>query len=158
MAVQDELDALLRPAIEALGYEFVGLEYVPNPKNRLVRIYIDRSPDGINVDDCAEVSHEVSAVLDLEDPIAGNYSLEVSSPGVDRPLFGPDQFRRFVGERAVVHLYAPVENRRKLDGIIVGVEDGRVALEVDGQIYRVGEAQIRRAHLKPDLQALIAGQ
>ncbi|MFN2333968.1 MAG: ribosome maturation factor RimP, partial [Wenzhouxiangellaceae bacterium] len=103
MAVQNELDALLRPAIEALGYEFVGLEYVPNPKNRLVRIYIDRTPEGVTVDDCVEVSHEVSAVLELEDPVAGTYSLEVSSPGVDRPLFSLDQFRRFVGERAVVH-------------------------------------------------------
>ncbi|MCA1778532.1 MAG: ribosome maturation factor RimP [Xanthomonadaceae bacterium] len=158
MAVQNELDALLRPAIEALGYEFVGLEYVPNPKNRLVRIYIDRTPEGVTVDDCVEVSHEVSAVLELEDPVAGTYSLEVSSPGVDRPLFSLDQFRRFVGERAVVHLYTPLENRRKLDGVIVAVEEDRVALEIDGQIYRVGEQHIRRAHLKPDLQALIAGQ
>ncbi|MDT8410377.1 MAG: ribosome maturation factor RimP [Wenzhouxiangellaceae bacterium] len=158
MAVRDQLNQLLRPAIEALGYEFVGLEYLSNPKNRLVRIYIDREPDGVTLEDCAEVSNEVSAVLDVEDPISGNYSLEVSSPGVERPLFELQHYRQFVGEPATVHLYAPIGNRRKLKGVIVDVIDDQVVIDVDGEIFKVSVDEIRRANLKPDLQALMAGR
>jgi len=158
VSVSDELNRLIRPAVEALGFEFVGLEYLSNPKNRLVRIYIDREPEGISVEDCAEVSHEVSAVLDVEDPVAGNYSLEVSSPGVERPLFEPEHYRRFVGERAVVHLYAPRDNRRKLTGTIVEADDGRVVIEVDGDPFEVAYADVRRANLKPDMEALLSGR
>ena len=174
MSVQEDLVRLIRPVVEQLGYEFVGLEYLSNPKNRLVRIYIDRSddgsvdssddssenrePDGISVDDCAKVSHEVSALLDVEDPISGEYSLEVSSPGIERPLFEPAHYRQFVGERATVHLFAPVENRRKIKGVIVEADDARVVMEADGQRLEVAYADIRRANLKPDLDALLSGR
>jgi len=182
MSVQEDLVRLIRPVVEQLGYEFVGLEYLSNPKNRLVRIYIDRSddgsvdssddssdnssddssenrePDGISVDDCAKVSHEVSALLDVEDPISGEYSLEVSSPGIERPLFEPAHYRQFVGERATVHLFAPVENRRKIKGVIVEADDARVVMESDGQRLEVAYADIRRANLKPDLDALLSGR
>ncbi len=158
MSVQDNLIRLIRPAVEDLGYEFVGLEYLSNPKNRLVRIYIDREPEGISVDDCANVSHEVSALLDVEDPISGEYSLEVSSPGIERPLFEPAHYRQFVGERATVHLFAPLENRRKIKGVIVEADDARVILEADGQRLEVAYADIRRANLKPDMDALLSGR
>ena len=158
VSVSDDLTRLIRPAVEALGFEFVGLEYLSNPKNRLVRIYIDREPDGISVDDCAEVSHEVSALLDVEDPVAGNYSLEVSSPGVERPLFEPDHYRRFIGEKAVVHLFAPRDNRRKLTGRIVDADDSRVVIDVDGDPVDVAYPEIRRANLKPDMEALLSGR
>ncbi|PKL95449.1 MAG: ribosome maturation factor RimP [Gammaproteobacteria bacterium HGW-Gammaproteobacteria-8] len=158
MSVQDNLIRLIRPAVEDLGYEFVGLEYLSNPKNRLVRIYIDREPEGISVDDCANVSHEVSALLDVEDPISGEYSLEVSSPGIERPLFEPAHYRQFVGERATVHLFAPLENRRKIKGVIVEADDARVILEADGQRLEVAYADIRRANLKPDVDALLSGR
>lgn len=158
MSVRDELNRLIRPAVEALGYEFVGLEYVSNPKNRLIRIYIDREPEGISVDDCAEVSGEVSALLDVEDPVSGQYSLEVSSPGIERPLFEPEHYRRFVGEEAVVHLHAPIERRRKFRGRIVEADDARVVLEVDGDPVALDFADIRRANLKPDMEALLSQQ
>lgn len=166
MSVHDDLSLLIRPAIEAMGYEFVGLEYLSNPKNRLVRIYIDREPEGISVDDCADVSREVSALLDVEDPVSGHYSLEVSSPGVERPLFEPAHYRQFVGERARVHLYAPVDagqdggqdKRRKLTGTIVEADDDRVVIEVDGENIAVAFDDIRRANLKPDMDALLAGR
>ncbi|MGB0514112.1 MAG: ribosome maturation factor RimP [Wenzhouxiangellaceae bacterium] len=158
MSVSDDLNRLIRPAVEALEFEFVGLEYLSNPKNRLVRIYIDREPDGITVEDCAAVSHEVSALLDVEDPVAGNYSLEVSSPGVERPLFEPEHYRRFVGERAVVHLFAPRENRRKLTGCIVEAGDEQVVVEVEGAPVAVAYTDIRRANLKPDMDALLSGR
>lgn len=172
MSVQDELGRLIRPVIEGMGFEFVGLEYLPNPKNRLVRLYIDREPEGISVDDCADVSNEVSSLLDVEDPVSGRYSLEVSSPGVERPMFEPDHYRRFIGERASVQLFAPLggdsdksgENdsgsahRRKFTGVIVAADDDRVVLEVDGETITIAFDAIRRANLKPDMDALLAGR
>ncbi len=158
MAVEDELKALLKPAIESLGFEFVGLEYLSNPKNRLIRIYIDREPDGITVDHCADVSREVSALLDVEDPVSGQYSLEVSSPGVERPLFEPEQYAAFAGEQAVLQLFAPIDGRRKLVGTLKGADAERVEIDVDGQIHEVPLDAIRRANLKPDWDALMAGE
>ena len=166
MSVQDDLSRLIRPAIEAMGFEFVGLEYLSNPKNRLVRIYIDREPEGISVDNCADVSHEVSGLLDVEDPISGHYSLEVSSPGVERPLFEPGHYQQFIGERAKVHLFAPIDTgsdegrdkRRKLTGRIVDADDERVVMDVDGDQVAVSFNDIRRANLKPDMDKIVAGR
>ena len=162
MSVQDDLSRLIRPVIETMGFEYIGLEYLSNPKNRLVRVYIDREPEGIGVDDCADVSNEISALLDVEDLVSGQYSLEVSSPGVERPLFDPEHYRQFVGERARVHLYAPLGDehgrRRKLTGRIVEVGDDRVILEVDGGNIAVAFDDIRRANLKPDMDALLTGR
>jgi len=158
MSVQDELRALVKPAVEALGFEFVGLEYLSNPKNRLVRVFIDREPEGISVDDCADVSREISALLDVEDPVSGAYNLEVSSPGVERPLFEPDQYRRFIGQRVRLQLFAPVENRRKLDGTLIEADDNGAAVDVEGQLIKVAYGDIRRAHLKPDMDALLSGR
>ncbi|MCU0989705.1 MAG: ribosome maturation factor RimP [Xanthomonadales bacterium] len=95
---------MLQPLVEALGYEFVGLEHHSNPKSPALVIYIDR-PDGIAVEDCERVSREVAAVLDVEDPIPGHYNLEISSPGLDRPLFTLEQFERFTGQLAQVSLF-----------------------------------------------------
>jgi len=166
MSVQDDLSRLIRPAIEAMGFEFVGLEYLSNPKNRLVRIYIDREPEGISIDNCADVSNEVSALLDVEDPVSAHYSLEVSSPGIERPLFEPEHYRQFVGERAKVHLFAPVDTgsddasgkRRKLTGRIVEADDERVVMDVDGDQVAVSFDDIRRANLKPDMDEIMAGR
>ena len=158
MAVQDELKALLKPAIDAMGFEFVGVEYHSNPKNRLVRVFIDRAPDGVSIDDCADVSREVSALLDVEDPVSGQYSLEVSSPGVDRPLFELEQYAAFAGEEAVLHLHAPFDGRRKLTGTLRGIDGSRVAIDSGGEVLEVELEAIRRAHLKPDWEALLAGE
>ncbi|MFU8877712.1 MAG: ribosome maturation factor RimP [Wenzhouxiangellaceae bacterium] len=157
MSIRDELSELIRPVVEALGYEFVGLEYLSNPKNRLVRIYIDRDPDGINVDDCADVSREVSALLDVEDPVSGHYSLEVSSPGIERPLFEPAHYQRFVGETVALQLNAPVDNQARFTGRLVDADDRHARLEVDGGMLEVAYEEIRRAHIKPDLATLMAG-
>ena len=162
MSVHDDLSRLIRPVVETMGFEYVGLEYLSNPKNRLVRIYIDREPEGISIDDCADVSNEVSACLDVEDPISGHYSLEVSSPGVERPLFEPAHYRQFLGERARVHLFAPMEgsygSRRKLVGRILEADDSQVVMEVDGDRVTVSFNDIRRANLKPDMDAIMAGR
>ncbi|GAB4169928.1 MAG: ribosome maturation factor RimP [Wenzhouxiangellaceae bacterium] len=158
MSVQQTLKSLIQPLVEDLGYEFVGLEYSSNPKNRRLRLFIDQPGTGIALDDCARVSEEVSALLDVEDPIPGAYSLEVSSPGMERPLFEPAHFQRFVGERARLMLYADVAGRRKLTGIIISADDEQVVLEVDGERFSVAYADIRSANLKPDLEQWLSGR
>ncbi|NBD95953.1 MAG: ribosome maturation factor RimP [Gammaproteobacteria bacterium] len=156
MAVSDKLESLLAPLVADLGYEFVGIEYQSNPKNRLIRLYIDRPEVGIGVDDCERVSHEVSALLDVEDPVSGQYTLEVSSPGIERPLFTGAQFADFVGEDARVMMAMPIEGRRKFKGRIVSADDEQVILDVDGEAHTLPVADIQRANLAPDVDALLA--
>ena len=156
MAVSDKLESLLAPLVEDLGYEFVGIEYQSNPKNRLIRLYIDRPEVGIGIEDCERVSREVSALLDVEDPVSGQYTLEVSSPGIERPLFTGAQFARFAGEVARVMMTAPIEGRRKFKGVIVSADDDEVVLEVDGERHTLVVADIQRANLAPDMDALLA--
>ncbi|MCK4865818.1 MAG: ribosome maturation factor RimP [Gammaproteobacteria bacterium] len=118
---QDKLTELLRPAVEGLGYELVGIEHLPMGKHTVLRIYID-SNDGITVNDCSQVSHQVSGVLEVEEPIKGQFTLEVSSPGIDRPLFNFEQFKQFVGSKVKIKLYHAIEGKRKITGLIEGIE------------------------------------
>jgi ribosome maturation factor RimP len=148
-----KLTNLLKPLVEDLGYEFVGLEHQSNPKNAVLVIYIDR-PDGIAVEDCEKVSREVAALLDVEDPIPGQYSLEVSSPGLDRPLFTVEQFASFSGELARVTVFAPVDGRRKFKGEILGAEGDKVLLDQDGNEVVLEFGNIAKARLVPDYDNL----
>lgn len=149
----DKLTRLLQPLVEDLGYEFVGLERSSNPKNPVVVIYIDET-DGIAVEDCEKVSREVAALLDVEDPISGNYNLEVSSPGLDRPLFNTEHYVRFTGEEVKITLYAPQDGRRKFRGRILGVEDERVLIDQDGTEVALDISGIAKARLVPDYDSL----
>lgn len=158
MAASDKLKELIGPLVEDLGYEFVGLEYLSNPKSRLLRIYIDRDETGIVVEDCERVSREVSALMDVEDPVSGQYTLEVSSPGIERPLFEAEHYRRFVGETARVMMYSPIDGRRKFKGTIVRADESIVVLLVDGVEWELPLADVHRAELAPDLDALFAGE
>lgn len=149
MAMNDRLMQLLQPAVELLGFELVGVEYHPGA-TALLRVYIDH-PEGITVDDCATVSHQVSGVLDVEDPIADAYTLEVSSPGVDRPLFRAADYQRFAGERVRVQLATLVAGRRRVRGVLLGV-DGDDVLVLEGEErHRLPLAAIERATLDPVL-------
>lgn len=156
MATIDRLEGLLAPVVEDLGYEYVGIEYSTNPKNRVLRLYIDQPETGIGLGDCETVSREVSALLDVEEPISGQFTLEVSSPGVERPLFTAEHFERFLGETAQVQMEVPLEGRRKFKGTIVAVESDEVCLDVDGTQWRLPVAGMARARLAPDLDALFA--
>lgn len=146
---------MLQPLVEELGYEFVGLEYSANPKSSVLRIYIDKEA-GIAVEDCETVSREVAALLDVEDPIRGHYNLEISSPGLDRPLFSLEHFVQFLGEEAKVTLFAPEDGRRKFKGVITAVEDGSVRLEAEGQSFVASFDNIAKARLVPDYDRLMA--
>jgi len=150
-----KLTRLLQPLVEDLGYELVGIEHHSNPKNPVVVVYIDR-PEGIAIEDCERVSREVAALLDVEDPIPGHYNLEVSSPGVDRPLFNVEQFARFVGEKAAVSLFAPQQGRRKFKGEILAAEGETVTMDQDGAEVVLEMENIAKARLVPDYESLLA--
>ena len=142
--------AMIEPSLTAMGYELVGVEYLPRGADGgLLRVYID-SPGGITVDDCERVSHQVSGVLDVEDPIKGPYTLEVSSPGLARPLFTPEHFRRFSGHKVRLKLDLPVDGRRNITGVLVGCEDDEVVVLEDGGERRLPLAAIGRAQLVPE--------
>lgn len=140
---------MVEPIVTGLGYEFVGVEYNPHPMNGLLRVYID-SQQGILLEDCAKVSHQVSGMLDVEDPIAGNYRLEVSSPGMDRPLFNPEQFIKFKSKMVSVTLFQPCLGRRKITGEIAGVESDSVKLIEKEQVFEIAFADIKGARLIPE--------
>lgn len=155
----DEIAALLSPTVESLGLELLGIEYLPAPGGAVVRLYIDvpqadADSRSVGIEDCEKVSREVSAQLDVEDPISGNYTLEVSSPGMDRPLFGAAQFARFVGETAKVALKLPQDGRRRLQGEISRVEGNTIVFDVDGAGFAVDAENIDKAKLVPDWVAL----
>ena len=137
---------LIEPTIEALGMQLWGIEHVTQGKYSLLRIYIDKD-DGILIEDCAEVSRHVGALLDVEDPIPGEYTLEVSSPGVDRPLFKPEQFSQFAGEEVKIRLKVAREGRRKFRGVIDRVEDGNIFLVCEDNEIEIPHVDIEKAQL-----------
>jgi len=144
----DQLRALIEPVVEALDCQLWGLEYFSQGKHSTLRIYIDRE-EGVGLEDCEKVSRQVSAVLDVEDPIAGEYTLEVSSPGVDRPLYNLEQFARYVGEQVNIRLRVPFEGRRKFSGRLNGVENDDVLVVVDNEEYLLPIDSIDRANIVP---------
>ena len=144
----EELKNLLEPSIEALGYELIELELRTGGRNGLMRLFID-APEGIGLDDCEAVSRQVSAVLDVEDPIPGHYTLEVSSPGLDRALTKPAHFQRFTGEDVRIKLRTPVDGRRNFRGALRAADEESIEVEVDGQSHTLAIAAIASARLVP---------
>lgn len=144
------LDQIVEPVVSGLGYELVGTEFLPQGRHSLLRVYIDQ-PNGITVEDCESVSRQLSAVLDVEDPIPGNYTLEVSSPGLDRPLFTLEHFTRFLGCRSAIRLRTPVEGRRKIVGVLKNVENEVVTVATEEKDFALPFDLIEKANLVPDL-------
>jgi len=145
----DELAKLLEPTVVRLGYELADLEVRLGGRGGVVRVFIDK-PDGIGLDDCEKVSQAVSAILDVEDPVPGNYDLEVSSPGLDRKLTKVDHFQRFMGETVKVSLRFPKEGRRRFRGTLVSADDENIVVEVDGESHSLALPMIDTARLVPD--------
>ncbi|MDR7099054.1 ribosome maturation factor RimP [Lysobacter niabensis] len=159
----NEIAALLGPTVTSLGLELLGAEYLPSPGGAMLRLYIDvpadaagaeGEPRAVTIEDCEAVSREVSAQLDVEDPISSHYTLEVSSPGIDRPLFGAAQFARFAGESAKVALRLPQDGRRRMQGRIARVEGENITFDVDGNEFVVRADNIEKARLVPDWAAM----
>ena len=155
---REQLLGLLEPAIEALGYELSDVEMNLEHGRGLIRLFIDRD-DGITLEDCAKVSHQVSGVLDVEDPIAGDYNLEVSSPGADRKLVKPEHFDRFAGSMVKVRLKRLVDGRRRLKGQLLGRDGERIQVRLDGKDVSVAMTEIEVARVVPDWNEFVrAGQ
>nr|WP_251702194.1 ribosome maturation factor RimP [Pseudomonas boanensis] len=142
------MQALLAPVVEALGYQCWGIEFLSQGRHSLLRIYIDHE-NGILVEDCEKVSRQISGVLDVEDPISSEYTLEVSSPGMDRPLFTIEQFAAHAGELVKIKLRSPYEGRRNFQGLLRGVEDQDVVVLVDDHEYLLPIDSIDKANIIP---------
>jgi len=145
----EHLVNLIEPIVEGLGYECVGIEYNPHPKNGLLRVFID-TENGVLLEDCTKVSHQLSGMLDVEDPIVDNYQLEVSSPGTERPLFKVAQFEKFIGSTVTINVFKPIGNRRKLVGIIAQVEGDLITLQLDDKEINIPFQAMSKARLVPD--------
>lgn len=146
---QQRFREMLEPSVTALGCELLGVQLSRGHRHTLLRIYIDR-PEGITLEDCTRVSQQVSGILDVEDPIEGEYSLEVSSPGADRPLFIEEHYQRFTGHRVNVRLAVPVSGRRRLTGRLAGIANGDIVIEEEGTQWRLPLDRIAQARLVPD--------
>ena len=156
MRENDDITQRLKPTVEGLGYELWGIERSRSPHSQLLRIFIDR-PEGITVEDCEAVSAQVSDLIEADELIKGSYTLEVSSPGLERPLFHPLQWPRFIGEEVNVRLRAPVEGKRKVSGKLLDASaDGVTVADAAGPVTLAFNL-IDRARLVPDWSALPAG-
>jgi ribosome maturation factor RimP len=145
---QSGLQTLIEPAVTLAGHELVGVEVIQQGLDSLLRIYIDNEA-GITVEDCARVSRQVSGVLDVADPISGHYTLEVSSPGLDRPLFTAAHYDQFVGYQVSIALHRPFEGRRKLNGELAGLEGSSVRLLENEDEWLIPLEMVRLARLVP---------
>ncbi len=142
-----DLTALFEPVIETMGYELVGVEFQGAGGHGTLRVYIDRD-SGVSLDDCAAISHQISGILDVEEPIKQAYDLEISSPGIDRPLFKLSDFERFSGKPAKIRLAVGLQGRKNFKGELRGVAEANlVMIEVDGEIFDLPFADIARANL-----------
>ena len=152
MVNRNMLIELLEPEVNAFGYELVDLELKLGGRSGVLRLFIDNE-DGVTLDDCERVSHQVSGLLDVEDPIPGHYVLEVSSPGLNRRLRRHEDFERFLGERVKIQLRQPnAEGRRRFAGRLSGVAPDAVTVDVDGQQWSLPVGEIEMARLAPDLK------
>lgn len=146
--MQEQLKALIEPVVEGLGCELWGIEYLVHGKSGSLKVFIDRD-QGVDVDDCAKVSRQLSALLDVEDPIQGKYTLEVSSPGMDRRLFTREQFDAWKGANIKVSLRTPYEGRKRFKGLLCGIEEGDVVVRSGDEEYLFPLEDIDRANVIP---------
>jgi ribosome maturation factor RimP len=142
ITLQDRLASL----VSAMGYEFVGCELQRQGRRSVLRIFID-SEKGVTLEDCSRVSYQVSAMLDVDDPIQGEYTLEISSPGLDRPLFKIEHYQKMIGNRIKVRLYAPIDERRKFVGVLLQVEGMDIHLQVDDKKIVLPFSNIEKANV-----------
>jgi ribosome maturation factor RimP len=145
-----DFSKLFEPVVESMGYELVGVEFLGAGGHGTLRVYIDRD-SGVSLDDCAAISHQISGILDVEEPIKQAYDLEISSPGIDRPLFKLADFERFAGRMAKIKLAVGLLGRKNFKGELQGVADSKlVIIEVDGEFYDLPYADIAKANLVGD--------
>jgi ribosome maturation factor RimP len=145
---EQELETLLTPTVAALGLRVWGVEYLGQGKHSMLRIYIDRD-EGVTIDDCEAVSKQVSELLDVEEVLSSSYTLEVSSPGMDRVLFKPEQYAESIGETVDVRLNYPFEGRRRVIGALTGLENDEMVVRAEDSEYQIPLSNVQRARIVP---------
>jgi ribosome maturation factor RimP len=145
-----QLWEMFEPVVQGLGYALVEIEYQPNPKHGVLRLSIDREDGDIQLDDCTAVSHQISALLDVEEPLSGRFNLEVSSPGLDRPLRKIEDFQKFIGEIVKLKTSMALAGQRNFKGQLLAVENDELVLDCDHKQIRVPHAAIDKARLVPN--------
>jgi ribosome maturation factor RimP len=150
--ILEKVRQLAAPLAAQEGMELVDVEFGGGGGRQILRIYIDRQQGGVSLEDCTSISRALSAALDVEEPLQGSYDLEVSSPGLDRPLRTPEHFEKFKGSKVRVKTFGPLaecENRKTFVGILNGYTDGKVVVDVDGKVFHVPHSQVSKAHVEP---------
>ncbi|PWQ99106.1 ribosome maturation factor RimP [Leucothrix pacifica] len=144
--MHEQLDQLINSTVVGLGFELWGYEYRPHSESALLRIFIEKE-GGISIDNCTQVSRQIGAALDVEDLIPVAYILEVSSPGIDRVLFTPEQYHRYIGEQLKVRTRSPIEGRRNFRGSLEAATDTHVSVLVDNETFEIPFDVVDRARL-----------
>ncbi len=144
--LEKKLTDMFSPVIESMGFELVAVEVSGDGGRAVMRVFID-SPDGITVDNCADISYQVSGILDVEDPLRGKYTLEVSSPGLDRPLVTLEHFNQFMGERMKIRCLEPVLGRKRFTGRLESIENETLIIAVDNEVYEIPLEIVEKANL-----------
>lgn len=146
---QTHLWELFEPVISGMGYDLIEIEHFPNPKHGVLRLYIDKE-GGVLIDDCSAVSRQISALIDVEDPVRGQFNLEVSSPGLDRPLRRVKDFQRFTGSKVKLKTAVPLEGQRNFSGRLLEANDEVVVIETDSEELSLPMNVIEKARIVPE--------
>jgi len=146
---QTHLWELFEPVVKGMGYDLIEIEHFPNPKHGVLRLYIDKE-DGVNVDDCSSVSRQISALIDVEDPVSGQFNLEISSPGSDRPLRRLVDFQRFVGSLVKLKTVMPLQGQRNFKGRLLEVSEETIVIETDDEEISLPMSTIDKARIVPE--------
>lgn len=143
------LEKLIEPVVKGLGYDYVGLQLFPQGKHSVIKLYIDTS-GGVTLDDCSQVSRQVMAVLEVEAEEMAQYSLEVSSPGLDRILFTAEQFKQYLGKKVSVHLNVAIKGQRNFKGLLKDVQSSVIVIESSEELITLSFTDIHEARLMPE--------
>jgi ribosome maturation factor RimP len=144
---------LFEPVVSGMGFDLIEIEHFPNPKHGVLRLYIDKEQgqeEGVNIDDCSEVSRQISALIDVEEPIRGRFNLEVSSPGLDRPLRRVKDFQRFAGSKVKLKTVMPLDGQRNFSGRLLEANDEVVVIETDSEEISLPMSAIEKARIDPE--------
>lgn len=140
---------LFEPVVNGMGYDLIEIEHFPNPKHGVLRLYIDKE-DGVTVDDCSSVSHQISALIDVEEPVSGHFNLEISSPGLDRPLRRLKDFQRFTGSLVKLKTAMPLEGQRNFSGRLLEADEDKVVIETDDEEISLPMSAVEKARIVPE--------
>jgi ribosome maturation factor RimP len=146
---QTHLWELFEPVVKGMGFDLIEIEHFPNPKHGVLRLYIDKE-GGVNVDDCSTVSRQISALIDVEDPVSGQFNLEISSPGVDRPLRRLVDFQRFTGSLVKLKTVMPLEGQRNFKGRLLEASEETLVIETDDEEISLPMSTIDKARIVPE--------